>query len=96
MNLFQGFELEDPQDVTSQCVSKSKCDSINCLVKHAKCEDLEEGEKGYNISGHKDMGVGYSCVEKCHKVGFDNVGDKKDLMTDESPSTSHQNRSHVT
>ena len=96
LNLFQGFMLEDPQDVTSQCVSKSKCDSINCLVKHAKCEDLEEGEKGYNISGHKDMGVGYSCVEKCHKVGFDNVGDKKDLMTDESPSISHQNRSHVT
>ena len=66
------------------------------MVKHAKCEDLEEGEKGYDISGHKDMGVGYSCVEKCHKVWFDDVGDNKDLMTDESPSISHLNCRRVT
>ena len=81
-SLTKGFQREDPQNNTSKCVSKSKCASINCLKEHAKCVDLEEGEKGYDISGNKDMGVGYSCVQKCHEVGFDHfnaytdVGDK--------------------
>ena len=68
----KGFEREVPQDNTSKCIdpNASKCDSITCLVQHAKCKNLGEGEKGYDISGNKDMGVGYSCEEKCHEIWF--------------------------
>ena len=66
--IFEGFELDD----TSQCVPEGKCRYITCSRQHAKCVNLGPDEKGYDLLGKKDQAIGYSCVEKCHEVGFDN------------------------
>ena len=63
--------LEDSQNVKSQCVPEGMCRHMTCSRPHAKCVDLDPGKKGYDELGRKDQGIGYSCVEKCHEVGFD-------------------------
>ena len=51
----------------------SKCAAVNCQDPHATCEDLAEGQKGYDAWGNENQGDGYSCKEACHEVMLSSI-----------------------